>query len=423
MSSALRHLARRLVDFASGEILGRLCNIAILLFLAHRFGVVFVGVYALAQGMVQYSYPFIDFGLRHVGARLIAKHPEAGEEIVRQVQKRRLLMAGLLIPLLALYAWFVNLPLQEKLFVFAFAMVGSLYAASLDWAAWGREHLRLASFGRAVVPASVLLCLLLGHNSGYVLWWLVLGNVVGNVLQATVFRAWWRKHRPVLSRPIPLDSIRDSLEWKRTSVMGMAWFCNLAFSSIDMLMLGVMTNSREVGLYSAAYRVLSQVLFTYYFLTNVLYPQLARQNHRQRLRMLQPRILLPLFGLGMVIAVLVTLVRRPVMGIVFGHEFLPATLLLLLLAWAIPLDFVTSFLTNAYIAWGMEKEILRCTAIAAASNIVLNLIWIPGYGATAAAANTLVSYVIFLVSLAFAGRKMAKEFTIVEDESVPELIA
>jgi O-antigen/teichoic acid export membrane protein len=409
-----------MLDFGSGEVLARLCSIATLLFLAHRFGVVFVGAYALAQGMVQYSYPFIDFGLRHVGARLIASHPEAGREIVSQVQRRRLLMAGLLLPIIFLYSVLVKLPLHWKLFVFAFAAVGSLYSLSLDWAAWGRERLRLASFGRAVLPASILICLLLGRNSSYVLWWLVAGNVIGNILQATVFRAWWHRHEPAHPQEISLATVRESLAWRRTSVMGVAWFCNMAFNSIDMLMLGVLSDPRQVGLYSAAYRVLSQILFAYYFLTNALYPQLARQSHSERLRMLRPQILLILFGLGLIIAVSLTLVRRPLMGIVFGREFLPGTILLMLLAWAIPLDFLTSYLSNAYIAWGMEKKILVCTAIAAASNVVLNLIWIPVFGATAAAINTLISYVVLLASLGIAGR-LAKELT-VEAEPLPEFI-
>ena len=78
-------------------------------------------------------------------------------------------------------------------------------------------------------------------------------------------------------------------------------------------------------------------------------------------------------------------------------------------------------LTTAYIAWGMEKKILMCTAIAAGSNVMLNLIWIPTYGARAAAVNTLISYLILLVTLAVAGRS-AKELS-VEPEPIPELIA
>ncbi len=420
METSFRQLARKIFDFGSGEALARLCSIATLLILARKFGVVFVGVYALAQGMVQYSYPFIDFGLRHVGARLLSRYPEAGREIVQRVQRRRLKMAALLVPALLLYAVSVKLPTGSKAFLFAFATAGSMYAGSLDWAAWGKEHLSLASFGRATVPASILVALLLGYNSDYILWWLVAGNAFGNVVQAAIFEIWWRRRRPEEGYEIPLELIRESLAWRRTSVMGVAWFCNLAFNSIDMLMLGLMSSPRQVGLYSASYRVLSQILFTYYLMTNVLYPQLARQDQRQRRRMLRPTILLSLAGAGVIVAGCVTLVRRPVISILFGHEFLSAALLLMLLAWAIPLDFLTSYLTNAYIAWGMERKILLCTAIAAGSNIVLNLFSIPTYGARAAAVNTLISYVILLASLAIAGRS-ASELT-VEPEHIPELI-
>jgi O-antigen/teichoic acid export membrane protein len=421
MKTSLRQLARKIFDLGSGEVLARVCSIGTLLFLAHKFGVVFVGIYALGQGLIQYSYPFIDFGLRHVGVRLLAKYPQAGKEIVQQVQRRRLMMAAALLPLLALYAASVKMPLQSKLFLFSFTAVGSLYAVSLDWAAWGKEHFRLAGFGKAVSPLSVLVAVLLGRNSDYVLWYLVAGNLVGNALQATIFRRWWHAHLPQKDQEIPVDLIRDSLAWRRTSVMGLAWFCNMAFASIDMLMLGLMSDPRQVGLYSAAYRVINQILYTYYFLTVALYPQLARQNQSQRLGMLRPKILVSLVGFGTVIAGLVTLGRRPVLAILFGNEFLPATLLLVLLAWAVPLDFLTSYLSNAYIAWGMEKKTLMCTVIAAASNIVLNLIWIPRHGAKAAAVNTLISYVIFLASLAVAGRS-ARELA-PDAERVPELIA
>ncbi len=421
MKTPLRALAHKIFDVGSGEVLARLFSVTTLLFLAHKFGVVFVGLYALAQGLTQYSYPFIDFGLRHVGARLLAKYPQAGQEIVQQVQRRRLMMAGALLPLLALYAASVKMPLPSKLFLFGFTAVGSLYAASLDWAAWGKEHFRLAGFGKAVTPISVLAAVLLGRNSDHVLWYLVAGNLVGNVLQAAMFKRWWRGHLPEKEQEIPLELIRESLAWRRTSVMGLAWFCNMAFSSIDMLMLGIMANPRQVGLYSAAYRVINQVLYAYYFLTVALYPQLARQSRNQRVRMLRPRILVSLVGLGTLIAGLVTLTRRPLIAVLFGNDFLPATLLLILLAWAVPLDFLTSYLSSAYVAWGMEKKMLLCTAIAAASNIVLNLIWIPTYGAKAAAVNTLISYVIFLTSLAVAGRS-ARELT-PDAERVPEMIA
>ena len=180
-----------------------------------------------------------------------------------------------------------------------------------------------------------------------------------------------------------------------------------------------MSNPRQLGLYSASYRVVNQVLYTYYLLTQVLYPQLARQDARQRRRMLSPQVLLALAAMGTAIAAVLAVTRRPVVSILFGQQFLPATLLLLLLAWATPLDFLTSYLNNAYLAWGMEKKLLLCTIVAAGTNAVLNFIWIPAYGAAAAAVNTLLSYVIYLACLGLVAR-YAKELA---DGPQPQTVA
>jgi O-antigen/teichoic acid export membrane protein len=124
--------------------------------------------------------------------------------------------------------------------------------------------------------------------------------------------------------------------------------------------------------------------------------------------MLRARILLALAGAGTLIAAVLSVSRQMVLTVEFGHQFLAASPLLLLLAWSIPLDFMTSYLSNAYIAWGMEKKILLCTGIGALANILLNLAFIPSYGARGAAINTLLSYAIFLAALGFVGRT-AKE--------------
>ena len=404
MKSSLRRLTSRIVQLASGEILARLCGIATLLLLARQSGVVMVGIYALAQSMIQYSYPFIDFGLRHVGARLVAKHPEADREIVKEVQRRRMLMGASILPFLLLYTALANVSMEFKIFLFLFSAISCLYAVSLEWAAWGKEHLTFVGLARIVVPGCVLLFLLLGKGRN-ILWFLIAGNVVGYGLQGLLFFVWWRRSRSASGyQGVSLDVVRDSLAWNKTSIMGLAWLCNLAFNTIDMLMLGVMSNAQQVGLYSAAYRIMNQILFTYYLLTQVLYPQLARQTIEERRRFLRPDILLPLLAIGTVLASALAFSRHIVLAIVFGPKFLSAAFLLFLLSWVIPLDFMTSYVSNAYIAWGMEKKVLLCTFIAAGANVILNLIWIPKHGASAAAVNTLISYVILLSCLALAGR-------------------
>jgi O-antigen/teichoic acid export membrane protein len=406
MKIPYRSLSLDVLQLGSGELLGRLGSITVVILLGHWYGVLILGVYALATTVSQCLQPLIDFGLRHVGARLLARHPESGGEIVRRVQRRRLLMASMVLPFLFAYVALTNLPIEMKAFLFGFSVISAFYAISLEWAAWGKAQLHLVGIARSVIPLSILFSLAIGRGlRGHILVWLMAGNAAGYAMQVTIFWGWW-KRQDAGAGSSNIEAIAESLAWRRTSLMGIAWLGNLAFNSIDMLMLGVMSSPEQVGFYSAAYRVLNQVLVTYYLLTQALYPRFARQSAANRRRMLRSRILLPLLGAGVAIAALVAVSRRPVMAILFGHQFLMASPLLLLLAWAIPLDFLTSYLSNAYIAWGMEKKILLCTAVAAGSNAMLNLVSIPTYGATAAAVNTLIAYAIFLVGLAVAGRSV-----------------
>src|SRR5271165_76923 len=423
MNTSLRQMLRGTFRLGSGEFVARVFSVLVVILLGHRYGVVILGMYALGLTVSQYLQPLIDFGLRHIGARLMAQYPQSAGEIMHRVQRRRFMMAGAAVPFTLIYACLAKLPPDMKLWLALFSATGALYALSLEWAAWGWEHLRLIGLARALVPFCILVAVVAGHPSGkQVLWWAMAGNAAGFLLQATVFRSWWNRYRPSDREAIEnLEEVGDSLAWRRTSVMGVAWFSNMAFNSIDLLMLGAMSNAQQVGLYSAAYRLLSQVLVTYYMFTNSLYPTLARQTIEDRVRMLRPRFLLPLFGAGAVLAIGLAMVRRELLTIFFGHQFLAAAAPLFVLTWCLPLDFLTSYLSNAYIAWGMEKRVLLCTAVAAGSNVVLNLIWIPAYGATAAAVNTLIGYVIFLAGLALAGR-FAKELTS-KAEPLPELIA
>jgi O-antigen/teichoic acid export membrane protein len=328
---------------------------------------------------------------------------------MNRVQRRRLGMAAAVVPFLLLYAAFSRLPLDMKVFLFVFAAISSMYALSLDWAAWGREQLRLVGLAKAIVPGCVLICLLIATRSRHLLAWLIVGNLIGYSLQAIVFWIWWKHHRREIGeQEHGAAAIVEALQWGRTSIMGLAWLGNYAFATIDMLMLGIMSNAEQIGLYSASYRILTQVLMTYYLLTNVLYPQLARQTVAERLRMLRPRILLALLASGSVLSVLVVVFRRPVLSIIFGHDFVAASPLLLVLACAIPLDFLVTYLNSAYIAWSMERKVLVCAVVAATSNVVFNWIGIPRYGAMAAAVNTVISYAIYMVCLVVAGHT-AKE--------------
>ncbi len=243
MTFSLRQSFHGVLRFGSGEFVARVLSVAVVILLGHLYGVVILGVYGLAVTVAMYLMPVIDFGLRHVGARLLARFPRSASEIVQRVQRRRYLMASAALPFVLLYAAVARLPLEFKIFLFAFSAIGTLYALSLDWAAWGSENLLLAGMVKAVIPACLLISFVISLRFGHLLVWLVLGNLVGYILQSCIFYLWWQRHRRRIAEPEQdVAEIAESLEWRRTSIMGFAWMTNLAFNSVDMLMLGVLSN-------------------------------------------------------------------------------------------------------------------------------------------------------------------------------------
>ena len=72
MSISPRQLVRNVFRFGSGEFIARIFSVAVVILLGHLYGVIIVGVYGLAATVSQYLMPVIDFGLKHVGARLMS---------------------------------------------------------------------------------------------------------------------------------------------------------------------------------------------------------------------------------------------------------------------------------------------------------------------------------------------------------------
>lgn len=214
MDIAPRQLVLNVVRFGSGELLARIFSVAVVILIGHLYGVVALGVYGLATTVSTYLMPVIDFGLKHVGARLIARFPRSALEIIRRVQRRRYLMASAALPFVLLYSALVHLPLQQKLFLLAFSAIGTLYAFSLDWAAWGSENLLLAGGMKAIIPACLLLSLAFANRFGHLFVWLVAGNFTGYVLQSWAFHIWWQGHSKAIGEPERgVTEIADSLQW------------------------------------------------------------------------------------------------------------------------------------------------------------------------------------------------------------------
>src|SRR5579862_1417358 len=152
---------------ATGEGIARLCNLLLVVFISRTFGVRAAGAYAMALALSLYQMNGTDFGLRQTGARLIARNPGNVKQVVRFIQRRRILLALLMVALGCWYGIAGPVPQDARRLVSLYALAIFGYGLSVDWVAWGMQRFTIMSGWRAIVSllgmAVTIICVSVFH--------------------------------------------------------------------------------------------------------------------------------------------------------------------------------------------------------------------------------------------------------------------
>lgn len=172
-------------------------------------------------------------------------------------------------------------------------------------------------------------------------------------------------------------------------------FAAVIYLKIDQIMLGMMQSSDEVAFYSLASR-LSEV---WYIVPGILvasfYPALIKlkqdDNADAYPRMLQTMCNYLCWG-SITIAVLISVVASSLVPFLFGESYLPVISILQIHIWAGVFIFMRALFSKWLLIEDIPKYSLVTHGCGAVINLILNMVFIPHYGAEGAAWATLVSY-------------------------------
>ncbi|MEE3878795.1 flippase [Vibrio sp. YYF0003] len=165
---------------------------------------------------------------------------------------------------------------------------------------------------------------------------------------------------------------------------------------IDQFMLAEMKGDKEVGIYSVAVR-LSEV---WYFLPNIIaasyFPKLikAKKNSKNEYTGRLQEINDFLVIVGSVIAIFIAFLANQLVVLLFGPEYSDSGLILSIHVFGGIFVFSRALFSKWIINEGIYHFSLINHTVAALSNVVLNLILIPSYGAIGAAWATVLGYLI-----------------------------
>lgn len=405
---------------ATGEVFGRVATFALFVYVSRHFGVQILGVVALAQTAASYVTELSDQGFKLIGARILARNAELASFVVPFVMKRRATLTSGAVALGALYAVIGPVPVEARYCVLAFVFGVVPYAFALDWVAWGLRHFGALSLWRGGVSVVYVgLAIAAMDLTMRPIASIASANFLSALLGAVFLWSIWklRWSRSLGQRPPDsfLTAAAEELRPTRVFALGVSNLLNLVFMNVDILLLGAMTTTNEVGRYSAACKPLYVVFTGFWLLTDALYPHLAKLEAGARAHSVLLLALAALAVLASAAAVVLGLLAPQILALIYGSTLGAARLFRILLI-ALPLDFCFSLLWTVLVSRGYDRAVLYSLATAAALNVVINLVFIPRFQADAAAWATVASYaVLFSSVLIFVLRK--KVLSTTEHES------
>ncbi len=401
MRIRVKDTLRSLLRLTAGEVGSRVASFILFAYISRRLGVEILGIVALAQTVAMYVTYGSEQGIRMIGARLVARDASWAPTVVKEVLKKRVLVSLVSVTAGCIYALFGPLPSPARPYVLCFVLAVLPCAFSLDWLAWGLNHLGWLGGWRATVSFVFVIGAVAGvHFTGKAFASITVANAASAVLGAiTLWLVWrfsWSRSRyPAQSGrwKVPAE-IASELNWTPVMVLGVASILNLMFKNFDTVMLGAMSSTTELGKYSAASKILLVVFGAYYLLTQTLYPQLSRLSSKN-MRSVVTRALAVVALLGTFIGIVTAVLAPRILRIVYGSD-LSATRLLRILAISVPFDFSAALLGTVLVSRGFDKLVLTTAGGSAAANLAMNWFLIPRLHAEGAAWATFGSYVLLL---------------------------
>jgi len=238
---------------------------------------------------------------------------------------------------------------------------------------------------------------------------LILANTVGYLVMATCsllllipqFRslpacAGRRDSRRVIGTLRPVFALLQN-----SLILGLILIFSVIASKIDTIILGIFRLSSEVGEYGFAYRIFDVILVLPVFVMNAIYPLSLREKAQKGSTTIIDKTAKYMAIIGIFTSIVLWF-AAPYVNLV-KPGLVITTNVLRLLSISLPLFYVTAPLMWSLIAKKRDKIVLGIYVVAALVNASLNLIFIPSYGALAAAINTGVTELfIFLTLLHFS---------------------
>lgn len=406
LSLAVRNTSIQLV----GRIFSTLFGVIALALITRYLGQERYGWYTTASTFLQFFGVLADFGLTLITAQMISEPGVDEEKIVSNIFTFRLILSIVFFGSASILIWFFPYPSIIKWGVMVLTL--SLFAVTLQNIFLGvyQKHLEMSKvawgdmLGRGLVLVGYLICVWQKWGLLPILFISVIANA------AQLFLLW-----SLAAQYVKVKLICDRLIFKeifrRSWPLAVSIAFNLIYLRADILILSLIRPQSEVGLYGAAYRIIDVLTSIPAIFMGVMLPLLAFNwvsLNREKFQHYFRRAFDFLSILGWPLFVGGVMLAPQTMVFVAGRDFISAGVYLKILLLALFFIFFGLLASHTVLALNKQKKMIGWYLFDAVLSLIGYLVFIPRYGALAAAWVTVFSEGFIMVANLIMVLKVSK---------------
>lgn len=328
------------------------------LYLARTLGVEQFGMLSFAISLLGIFAWFTDLGINTVATREIAASTKNNKARAADFFWLKLILSLTVMLAAAIIIWFTFAGQPEiRALCLLFILVLLPQALQIDWYFRGIQEFKWITMGRWTQGTVYLGGLLLIVTSKDLL-------IVPIIYAASVLISSFVMIA-AMKKPVSLLSSPVKAVWSRILKsgvkLGAGSFIAQAGVLLPYILLKIFHTDEIIGYYSAAFKIILVIMLADRVIFSLLLPNLSIkwQNPDTNLPLLFNRLVKWLLTAGSTGALLVIFTAEPVIGLLYGPEYLPAAPMLVLLSIFLPATFLNSVFMYALISAGEDSRYLK----------------------------------------------------------------
>ncbi len=402
-------VAKNTVWLSISNFGGRIIKAVIIIYGARVLGAAGYGVFSYAVTLAGFFTLFVDPGINSV---LIREGAKTSPEERRSLLSTTLIMkavsiaasmliitivaplfstlpgAKILLPLVALIVFF------DSTRGFISAIFDAEEKMQWDATAFLAANVGIVIFGFIFLERSATP---LSFTSAY-----VAGTAVGTAV------AFWFLRKRIG------DMLSGASVKRMIAILKTAWpfaitgALGILLTNTDILIISWMRTAAEVGIYSAAIRIV-QVLYLVPGIIQVstlpLFARLAKRDP-EKFRSVLERTVSLIFLISIPVSLGGAILGSGIMRLVFGSAYIAGGATLSILMFTLSFDYAGGIISNGIFAYDHQKSLIISSVIGGFGNVLFDLLFIPHWGMVGSAAATLLAQILSNSYLWYAMRKL-----------------